>query len=67
MDEYYFIYKDSLSKWYKATNLSFIASHKYCRAVPKACVSNIYELLAYLNNDEVESKFNQIVKEYDLQ
>ena len=53
MSSYFFFYKDGLGKWNEATNPVFIASHKYCRAVPQKAVLEFCtgkELLRYLNS-----------------
>jgi len=49
MDEYYFIYKNSLGYWSQCTNPVFIAEHKCCKAFKKE-TTNLQELLNSLNN-----------------
>lgn len=56
MNEYYFLYKDSLGKWDNTTNPMFIAEHKYCRAIPKYVVhelgyDHIKDFIYDLNNE----------------
>jgi len=52
MDDYYFLYLNSLNKWNRATNPKFIAEHKYCRAIPKEVVTSLgYEFVSDFVND----------------
>jgi hypothetical protein len=73
MDDYWYIYKDSLGKWNLTTNPQFIASHQYCRAIPKKEVIYAgYELISdflYDLNDEGSATFEveNLVSDYELQ
>ena len=48
-DNYHFIYKDINGRWNEATNPSFIAMHKECKAIEKAKIKSISEYLWKLN------------------
>jgi len=72
MEKYYYIYKDSTGNWNTTTNPMFIASHKYCRAIPKYVVSDymkyelISDMLYDLNTDKIHCKSMQFLIDYDV-
>lgn len=72
MDKYYFIYKDSTGSWKDCTNPRFIASHIYCRAIPKYVVNKylgysfIADLVYDMNENLLSDKHTQILIEFDI-
>ena len=48
-EAYHYIYKDAHGKWNTASNPSFIAEHKNCKAIEKAVAPNIEKYLYNLN------------------
>ena len=48
MEEYYFVYCNSMGKWGEAKNPAFIAKHKKCRAIFK--VYDVKKVIEELNN-----------------
>jgi hypothetical protein len=62
MNDYYFIYKNSQGRWNEATNPRFIASHQYCRAIPKPCIKSISEFLWSINEVSPSNLSTDIVK-----
>jgi hypothetical protein len=47
MDNYYFVYLDTTGRWHSASNPVFIATHTYCRAIPKDILEQAgYDLIA---------------------
>jgi hypothetical protein len=57
MNDYYFIYKDSLGQWNLVTNPKFIARHTYCRAIKKTSTKrSINYIIHKLNSINTSSK-----------
>jgi len=77
MNEYVYVYKNSMNIWDSAKNPVFIAKHGYCRAIPaievkKAGFKSTSNLVYNLNEmrhkelDEYPICLLQIVKDWDL-
>ncbi len=72
MDKYYFLYKNSIGKWYDCINPVFIASHQHCRAIPKEIVNDklqydfIIDLMHDLNNNVLNSHQLSVLAEFDI-
>lgn len=73
MNEYYFLYKNSLDKWNTATNPVFIAKHTYCRAVSKGefdslNIGSLFDFLHILNSiDKIEdTKLISFINSFEL-
>jgi len=67
-----FLYKDSIGTWNTASNLRFIAKHRYCRAIPKEVIidlgyKKVSDFVYDLNSDKNKDKsFDTVVLEYEL-
>lgn len=46
MNDYIYIYKDSLGRLNTATSMPFIASHTACRAVPRGLILKHFETVS---------------------
>jgi len=71
MEDYYFIYKDSLGALNSATNPRFIAEHKSCIALnkqflPSLGYKRLSDLLYSLNWSEVPETFMIEIRKTDL-
>lgn len=66
MDDYIFIYKDSLGNYNLCTNPVFIASHKCCRAFKKSELDkDPNEIISGLNAIERASWTNKYISEFN--
>lgn len=72
MQDYYFIYKDSINNWRFCTNPVFIASHQHCRAILKKEVEDILgyafigDLIYDLNQNLLTPKQLDILLKVDI-
>lgn len=73
MEQYYYLYKDSIGRWSHCSNPVFIASHQHCRAIPKDVVHDVmnYETISYLAHDINYKKLTNdnilILREFDIE
>ena len=70
MKKYFFIYKNSQNKWCHATNIKFVASHNFCRAVEKNDLLNkfnsVYCFLDKANDFFGDSDAEEFIRNTDL-
>lgn len=69
MDEYYYVYIDSLQTLHLATSMPFVAKHTKCRAIPKEMIPNdtlISDLLYYLNYGTPTQKELDIIEKTSI-
>lgn len=70
MDDYIFIYKDSLDRYNLARNPRFIAMHCNCAGVPKEFVNLLYDkpedLIRDLNSDTLTDNAKDVIVKTDL-
>jgi hypothetical protein len=73
MNDYYFLYKNSLGEWRDAINPVFIAKHQYCRAIPKEVIKKVHcefvaDFISLLNDKDLvkSSELDLIIIEFEL-
>jgi len=68
MDEYYFIFKDSMNRWNTCTNPVFIARHTYCRSIKKTSTKrSIDYIIKKLNSINTSNEMlNYLYLKFDL-